>query len=377
MQTTSGVSGHVEVTAFGGPEARTFAADAVKVTAYVRERWVEAPESVDAGSLIVGEPADHPITVRNSGVSDAHVLSALTVSGASVVVTPTPATVPAMGACAIDLRLTPAGQGSFLDTLILTTDDPLHPTNRIGVHGLVREYFTIADDGDATRYHESGVWAFSSAGGYNSTSRYAYPASGVFASFSVRLKRPGTYDISAIVPTTVNASIRARYTLLVGPNAIDSIFRDQNAGSGNWTRLWQRELPADTTITVQITDAMVPVVPGKVLRADAVQFQWTGSGTTASGNGTIGIPGESALHQNYPNPFNPATHILLSVVRRQRTRVSVFDILGREIAVLLDDEAGPGEYRLTFRGEGLATGIYVCRMRTSDREFSRKMLLMR
>ena len=368
---------HVALTCWGSPGATMFGADAIRVSALVRERWVEAPSTFDAGALIVGEQSERGLVIRNSGVNTAHILSATTARGTASVMDALPLALPAMGEHTLNLRCTPSIVGAFVDTLVLTTDDPLHAGVRVALHGQAREYFVLIDDRDPSRYGETGNWAFSSAGGLNSTSRYAYPAPGVAAQFTVRLKRPGLYNVSAIVPTTVNASLRARYALVCGSTTIDSLFRDQNAGSGSWVRLWERDLPADTALTVRITDAMVPVVSGKVLRTDAVEFQWLSTGTNVRHDGTAAIPGESSLEQNYPNPFNPSTRITISLAARQRTRVSIYDVLGREITTLLDEVRDAGRFTLTFHGAGLSSGIYICRMRTGNAVWSRRMLLMK
>ncbi len=70
------------------------------------------------------------------------------------------------------------------------------------------------------------------------------PGPGASATFSTVLREAGMYEVSAIVPTTVNASIRARYLLITGGTGADSVFRDQNQGSGTWVSLFRRIVPA-------------------------------------------------------------------------------------------------------------------------------------
>jgi hypothetical protein len=78
--------------------------------------------------------------------------------------------------------------------------------------------------------------------------------------------------------------------------------------------------------------------------------------------GGAGRAGEYELQQNYPNPFNPSTRIQFTVVNSQYTTVKVFDLLGREVAVLVDEMKAPGTYEVSWDAGGLASGVYVYRL---------------
>lgn len=84
------------------------------------------------------------------------------------------------------------------------------------------------------------------------------------------------------------------------------------------------------------------------------------------------------LDANYPNPFNPLTHINYSIEKHGRVKLSVFDISGKEVRLLLDALQGPGKYSVNFEAEDLASGIYFYVLRTSAGfKKSRKMLLLK
>jgi hypothetical protein len=86
------------------------------------------------------------------------------------------------------------------------------------------------------------------------------------------------------------------------------------------------------------------------------------------------------LEQNYPNPFNPSTTITFHIPNlKPRTAVTlkVYDMLGREIATLVDGERMPGRYAVSFDGENLSSGIYFYQLRAGSLRLSRKMLLIR
>ena len=78
------------------------------------------------------------------------------------------------------------------------------------------------------------------------------------------------------------------------------------------------------------------------------------------------IPESPQLSQNYPNPFNPTTTIEFSLPAETAVRVSIYDILGREIAILLDEKMAHGEHRIVFDGSHLASGVYFARLRTQN-----------
>jgi hypothetical protein len=88
-------------------------------------------------------------------------------------------------------------------------------------------------------------------------------------------------------------------------------------------------------------------------------------------------PASARLAQNHPNPFNPATEIAFSLAAAGSARLSVHDLAGREVAVLVDGPLGAGEHRLTWRPEGLASGIYLYRLAAGGVERVGKCTLLK
>lgn len=93
-------------------------------------------------------------------------------------------------------------------------------------------------------------------------------------------------------------------------------------------------------------------------------------------------PGEGmllqfGLRQNYPNPFNPTTKIQYSIVNRQLTIVKVYDVLGQEVATLVNEVKGPGTYTVEFDGSNLASGVYLYRIQAGTFVRTRKLLLLK
>jgi len=92
------------------------------------------------------------------------------------------------------------------------------------------------------------------------------------------------------------------------------------------------------------------------------------------------MPNTFALMQNYPNPFNPSTKIKFGIPVGTRHVVSVlkvYDLLGREVATLVNENLPPGSYEVTFDASGLASGVYFYRLRAGEFTETRRMMLLR
>jgi hypothetical protein len=91
------------------------------------------------------------------------------------------------------------------------------------------------------------------------------------------------------------------------------------------------------------------------------------------------LPGKYEISQNYPNPFNPTTTIRYNVggVAAANIRLSVYDVLGREVAVLVTEKKAPGSYDVTFDGSGLASGVYFYRLQARSFTDTKKLILIR
>jgi len=98
-----------------------------------------------------------------------------------------------------------------------------------------------------------------------------------------------------------------------------------------------------------------------------------------SGVATDGrLPSVFALGQNYPNPFNPSTKIAYSLPRTSTVTLEVFDVLGRRVAILVNNELKQaGDYTISFDGSRLATGMYIYKMSAAGQSVSKKMMLVK
>jgi len=96
------------------------------------------------------------------------------------------------------------------------------------------------------------------------------------------------------------------------------------------------------------------------------------------------IPDRFTLSQNYPNPFNPTTKIKFDLPNIAKVKLTVYDILGREVSKLINSELGPGQYEVKFEGSNFSSGVYFYRLETrSDKQSAKdfiqtkKMILLK
>ncbi len=89
------------------------------------------------------------------------------------------------------------------------------------------------------------------------------------------------------------------------------------------------------------------------------------------------LPDELELLQNYPNPFNPTTNIQYAIGMRQFMTLKVYDVLGKEIATLINEEKSAGNYEVSFNASNLASGIYYYQLRAGEFVETKKMILLK
>ena len=89
------------------------------------------------------------------------------------------------------------------------------------------------------------------------------------------------------------------------------------------------------------------------------------------------ILGGFELLQSYPNPFNPKTKIVYRITSREFVELRVFDVLGREVATLLEAQIEPGTHTVEFRGDHLASGVYLYRLTAGNFSETKRLLLLK
>jgi hypothetical protein len=94
-------------------------------------------------------------------------------------------------------------------------------------------------------------------------------------------------------------------------------------------------------------------------------------------DGVAVVARKFALEQNYPNPFNPSTTIRYQLEKTGEVRLSVFDVTGKEVSVLVNGSQNAGEHQVEFSGENLSSGVYLYRLVSGDQSYVKKMMLVK
>ena len=80
---------------------------------------------------------------------------------------------------------------------------------------------------------------------------------------------------------------------------------------------------------------------------------------------------------NYPNPFNPTTNIEFTLPEQSRVSLKVFDLLGREVADLVNEVKSAGEYSVNFDASELSSGVYIYQLQVGNQVYSKRMTLIK
>jgi hypothetical protein len=107
--------------------------------------------------------------------------------------------------------------------------------------------------------------------------------------------------------------------------------------------------------------------------------------TTMGGNITeilnfnLNTPSNFVLNQNYPNPFNPVTNLGFGISELGFVTLKVYDVLGKEVAVLVNERLAPGSYNYQFSTDNnqLSSGVYFYRLETGDFVETKRMILLK
>jgi hypothetical protein len=141
-------------------------------------------------------------------------------------------------------------------------------------------------------------------------------------------------------------------------------------------------LPApitDGAVTSSKTDSYLYLLNAKGVGTNQLsEIQLVGDGaslvTSVRQNPKSSQPSEFQLCSNFPNPFNPSTMIVFYMPRNENVTLKVYDITGRAVETLIQGEVPAGEHRLQWSAQGLASGVYLCRMETKDFSNTIKMI---
>jgi hypothetical protein len=138
---------------------------------------------------------------------------------------------------------------------------------------------------------------------------------------------------------------------------------------GNVNILNVIKLPVLSYAPIEVyKDAIYTIIRGTIYRINKV---------TSVGPKNKEIPTKFMLYQNYPNPFNSSTTISYDLPERSRVKLSIYNLLGQEVATLVNDEQEPGRYNVKFDASDLPSGVYFYRLEAGKFIEQKKMILIK
>jgi hypothetical protein len=221
------------------------------------------------------------------------------------------------------------------------------------------------DDGNA-----GAVWVFTQSGGIWTQQGQKLVGTGAIGiadqGFSVAISGDG------------NTAIIGGYVDNSNAGAIWVFIRN----SGIWTQQGQKLIGtgsagnAEQGSSVAISaDGYTAIVGGPLDNASAGAvwiFVSPGIGITPISNE---VPAGFSLSQNYPNPFNPATKFQFQIAKLGNAMLVVYDMLGREVSTLVNQQLKPGTYEIDFEGSRFSSGVYFYRLISGDYSQTRKLII--
>ncbi|MBU8871845.1 MAG: PKD domain-containing protein [Gemmatimonadales bacterium] len=221
-------------------------------------------------------------------------------------------------------------------------------------------------------------------------------ATGTEASPTHTYTTPGVFDVRLIVTSESDADtvtvagavvvempVAAAFTVsdTLGAAPLEVTFTDASAGDPtSW--LWDFgdastdtvANPTHTYLTEGLFD--VTLIVGNACSVDTLVMVAAVEVDGVSALGEL-APLHFGLGSNYPNPFNPSTTIVFSLENPGRTRLEVFDVSGRRVATLVDEEKSAGRYEISWRPADLASGVYFSRLTVGDLTDTRRVTLLK
>ncbi|MBU0508421.1 T9SS type A sorting domain-containing protein, partial [bacterium] len=159
------------------------------------------------------------------------------------------------------------------------------------------------------------------------------------------------------------------------------IVKTNSQGDSLWTRTYGDGLTWEVAYSVQqTTDGGYIIAGHRELSGIDEGGCWlikTGPDQLDAEPIRVKTPNEYVLHPNLPNPFNASTQIIYELPRAGRVTLAVFNLLGEEVARLVDEVQVAGMHTVAFDGSGVASGVYLCRLQAEGRVQARKMVLLK
>jgi uncharacterized lipoprotein YddW (UPF0748 family) len=228
-----------------------------------------------------------------------------------------------------------------------------------------------------------GVWeAYSMRGFTGKIRRTADTSNPTSLSYVFSVPTSASYDVYSYRVPNTPWTTKAVYTLYGASDSTKVIIDQSDLTKKGWQKLGTVDLSAGTRTIVRVDNSQLE--SGRYLTADAVMLmvnrkrspnavftlaehedEWT--------EGPVGF----ALSQNYPNPFNPETKIEYQILERGFTKLAVYDLLGREVASLVNEMKSAGRHVVRWEPKNLSSGVYIYRLATGGHSVAKRMAVVK
>lgn len=193
-----------------------------------------------------------------------------------------------------------------------------------------------------------------------------------YATWTPNIPQTGYYEVSAYIPFSQAEAAKYKINSLGG---LDSIIINQKEYKETWVSLGKFQFEKGKSGYVRLGDAST--IAGEAIVFDAVKWSYIDSIETTIDEWDVSHPLEFRLDQNYPNPFNPSTVISYQLAISSNVTLKIYDVLGNEVAALVNEFQKAGSHTISFNAPQLASGIYIYKLNTNGFSASRKLVLLR
>ncbi|MBN1153984.1 family 10 glycosylhydrolase, partial [candidate division KSB1 bacterium] len=233
---------------------------------------------------------------------------------------------------------------------------------------------------DADNVTRSAGWTpYSTISGFDGGCLYTNSSNDEWIDYHADIEVPDWYEIYVYNIYHWNGVPGAPYEIF-HDNGADTVYLGQNKPvQSEWQKLG--DFYFGSGMNKRILRLSNRAIVNRLLFADAImllnsnRMDYVNTGVRI--NEEKIQPDGFRLNQNYPNPFNPETKISFYLDEPDHVRLKVYDLLGKEVVTLIDENVGAGDHAVVFRGGNLASGIYLYHLTGNDLNACQKMLLIK